>query len=66
MGTVLVCGSFLFLGTLLFQPVGFCTQERMTAPPAESAAYGKILRKCGACKVIVAFCSPDCCAHLAG
>lgn len=35
MGTVLVCGSFLFLGTLLFQPVGFCTQERMTAPPAE-------------------------------
>lgn len=27
--------QFLFLGTLLFQPVGFCTQERMTAPPAE-------------------------------
>lgn len=34
-GTVLVCGSFLLLGTLLFQPVGFCTRERVTAPPAE-------------------------------
>lgn len=43
MGTVLVCGSILLLGMLLFQPVGFCTRERVTAPPAEKRSLWRNL-----------------------
>ena len=66
MGTVLVCGSFLFLGTLLFQPVGFCTRERMTAPPAEKRSLWQNLAEMWRMQSYRRILLSGCCAHLAG